>query len=89
MSRIKINIAAFIMASLPALALAQATPATPATPGIDKRQANQERRIQQGVNSGQLTGREAARGSLSDALPTQDCRATTTRSAQTVTATHQ
>ena len=31
------------------------------TPGIDKRQAEQERRIQQGVASGQLTGKEAAR----------------------------
>ncbi|MDP2706200.1 MAG: hypothetical protein Q8O70_01655 [Burkholderiales bacterium] len=31
------------------------------TPGIDKRQANQEKRIQQGVQSGQLTGKEAAR----------------------------
>lgn len=61
MSKIKISIAAFMMTALPALALAQATPATPATPGIDKRQANQERRIQQGVKSGQLTGREAAR----------------------------
>lgn len=40
---------------LPALALAQATP------GVDQRQANQERRIQQGVQSGQLTPREAAR----------------------------
>ncbi len=61
MSKIKISIAAFMMTALPALALAQATPATPATPGIDQRQANQERRIQQGVKSGQLTGREAAR----------------------------
>ena len=58
MSRIKISIAAFMMAALPALALAQATSATS---GIDKRQASQERRIQQGVKSGQLTGREAAR----------------------------
>lgn len=31
------------------------------TPGIDARQANQERRIDQGVASGQLTQREAAR----------------------------
>jgi uncharacterized membrane protein YebE (DUF533 family) len=40
--------------------LAQAAPATGAasTPGIDKRQANQERRIDQGVASGQLTKRE-------------------------------
>ena len=32
-----------------------------ATPKFDQRQANQERRIQQGVQSGQLTEREAAR----------------------------
>jgi len=31
------------------------------TPQIDQRQANQERRIEQGVRSGQLTRREAAR----------------------------
>ena len=31
------------------------------TPGIDQRQVNQEQRIQQGVQSGSLTGREAAR----------------------------
>ena len=44
-------------------ALAQTPPARDpaATPGIDKRQANQDKRIQQGVQSGQLTGREAAR----------------------------
>jgi hypothetical protein len=32
-----------------------------ATPGIDKRQANQEKRIDQGVKSGELTKREANR----------------------------
>src|SRR3972149_8199531 len=45
-------------------AFAQTTPPardTAATPGIDKRQANQEKRIQQGVQPGQLTGKEAAR----------------------------
>ncbi|MDP1653442.1 MAG: hypothetical protein Q8L56_12050 [Rhodocyclaceae bacterium] len=31
------------------------------TPGIDQRQANQERRIDQGIASGSLTQREAAR----------------------------
>lgn len=31
------------------------------TPGIDKRQANQDRRIQKGIDSGQLTDREAHR----------------------------
>jgi opacity protein-like surface antigen len=32
-----------------------------ATPRFDQRQANQQQRIDQGVASGQLTGREAAR----------------------------
>ncbi|MFN3884323.1 MAG: hypothetical protein ACK4Q4_06140 [Rhodocyclaceae bacterium] len=32
-----------------------------ATPGIDQRQMKQERRIDQGIASGQLTAREAAR----------------------------
>ena len=41
---------------LPTLAFAQAN-----TPGIDQRQANQERRIDQGVASGSLTQREANR----------------------------
>jgi uncharacterized membrane protein YebE (DUF533 family) len=31
------------------------------TPNIDKREANQQQRIEQGVQSGQLTNREAAR----------------------------
>jgi hypothetical protein len=34
---------------------------TPATPRIDQRQANQQKRIDQGVASGQLTPAEAAR----------------------------
>lgn len=47
-------------------AFAQTTSTPPAkdpaaTPGIDKRQANQQKRIDQGVKSGQLTGKEAAR----------------------------
>lgn len=41
---------------LPTLAFAQAN-----TPGVDQRQANQERRIDQGVASGSLTPREARR----------------------------
>ncbi|MBK7051851.1 MAG: hypothetical protein IPH54_14515 [Rhodoferax sp.] len=32
-----------------------------ATPRLDQRQANQEKRIEQGVASGQLTEKEAAR----------------------------
>jgi hypothetical protein len=61
MSKLKTSIAALVIAALPALALAQATPATPATPNIDKRQAEQQKRIDQGVKSGQLTPREAAK----------------------------
>jgi hypothetical protein len=41
---------------LPALAFAQAN-----TPRVDQRQANQERRIEQGLASGSLTQREANR----------------------------
>jgi hypothetical protein len=41
--------------------LAQAASAPAATPGIDRRQANQEKRIDQGIASGQLTPREARR----------------------------
>ena len=45
-----------------AFAQAPAAPTGPqATPRIDQRQANQEKRIDQGVTSGQLTGREAVR----------------------------
>lgn len=45
-----------------AATLAGAALAGPAdTPGLDKRQVNQEKRIQQGVKSGQLTPEEAAR----------------------------
>ena len=47
--------------ALPALAFAQTPPNPAATPSIDKRQANQEKRIDQGVASGQLTNRETAR----------------------------
>lgn len=47
---------AAIAVVLPTLAFAQAN-----TPGIDQHQANQERRIDQGVVSGSLTQREANR----------------------------
>jgi hypothetical protein len=42
-------------------AFAQAASSPAATPGIDKRQANQEKRIDQGVASGQLNKRETRR----------------------------
>src|SRR2546423_14644665 len=49
--------AAFLLACVALTAIAQ----TPSTPRIDQRQANQERRIEQGEKSGQLTQKEAAR----------------------------
>jgi uncharacterized membrane protein YebE (DUF533 family) len=49
--------AAFILACAALSALAQ----TSSTPRIDQRQANQERRIEQGEKSGQLTPKEATR----------------------------
>ncbi len=57
--------ATLLLAGLTTLA-AQAQTAAPApnpaaTPGIDKRQAIQEKRIDQGVASGELTRREANR----------------------------
>jgi len=58
MSKFKTCVATLVIAALPALAFAQATPATPK---IDKRQTEQQQRIGQGVQSGQLTKREAAR----------------------------
>jgi len=61
MSKFKTSIAALVIAALPALAYAQAAPpAGTATPNIDKRKAEQQQRIDQGVKSGQLTDREAA-----------------------------
>ncbi len=61
MSTFKTSIAILSIVALPTLALAQGASAAGATPGIDKRQVNQERRIEQGVKSGQLTNREAGR----------------------------
>ena len=45
-----------VLAAFPLPVLAQTN-----TPNIDQRQANQQQRIDQGVKSGQLTGKEAAR----------------------------
>ncbi len=58
----KLIIAATLTSLLTATAFAQ-TPAAPGTntPRIDKREANQAARIEQGVASGALTGKEAAR----------------------------
>ena len=58
----KFIIAAVLSSLMSAAAFAQA-PAVPGTntPKIDKREANQAARIDQGVASGALTGKEAAR----------------------------
>ena len=57
---LKHMIAAVVVVTVPALSYAQ-SPDPAATPGIDKRQAQQQQRIDQGVQSGELTQREAAR----------------------------
>ena len=60
----KTTIVALAMAVLPGLALAQTTPATPSEKAgarIDQRQANQQKRIDEGVKSGELNKHEAAR----------------------------
>jgi len=63
--KLKIAFAALIVSAftLPALAQSQTTTAPvkdpAATPGIDKRLANQDKRMQQGVQSGRLTPQEA------------------------------
>ena len=60
---IKSSLLLAVLAAITLPALAQTAPAKDpaATPGIDKRQANQQQRIDQGVKSGELTSREAAR----------------------------
>jgi len=57
---IKTIIAAALIAAIPALSHAQAKDPA-ATPGIDKRQEIQQKRIDQGVQSGELNKRETAR----------------------------
>ena len=50
-----------LASAVAALAFALPAAAQTATPRVDQRQANQERRIDQGVQSGQLNAKEAAR----------------------------
>ncbi len=50
-----------IAAAVAAVVAVPAFAQSAATPGIDQRQANQERRIDQGVASGELNARETAR----------------------------
>jgi hypothetical protein len=58
--KLKSLMVAALVVAFPAMALAQ-SPDTTSTPRIDKRQANQEKRIEKGVQSGQLNKKEAAR----------------------------
>jgi hypothetical protein len=58
--RFKSTLIALVIAGLPGIAAAQA-PDTASTPRIDKRQQNQEKRIDKGARSGQLTDKEATR----------------------------
>jgi hypothetical protein len=53
--------ATVLAATLAALALPVLAQTTPQTPRVDQRQVNQERRIDQGVASGALNDKEAAR----------------------------
>jgi hypothetical protein len=59
--RTPITLAALAFAAVSAFAQTPAPAASAATPRVDARQANQEKRIEQGVNSGQLTARETLR----------------------------
>ena len=64
MNKIKAAVVAVSLAFAGAAFAQGTTPpaANPAaTPGIDKRQENQQKRIDAGVKSGQLTDKEAAR----------------------------
>ena len=51
----------FITLVVAAVIALPASAQTQSTPRVDQRQANQERRIEQGEKSGALTGKEAAR----------------------------
>ena len=58
MNVIRSTLIAALIAALPGIALAQDTKSTPR---IDQRQENQEKRIDQGAKSGQLTDKETKR----------------------------
>jgi hypothetical protein len=59
--KFSIMIATLAAAVLPGIAAAQTMPSDAAGARIDQRQANQAQRIDQGVKSGELNAREAAR----------------------------
>lgn len=57
----KSTVIALMLAVLPAIALAQSSGGTNSTLRIDQRQETQQQLIEHGVQSGQLTAKEAAR----------------------------
>jgi CRISPR/Cas system CSM-associated protein Csm2 small subunit len=57
---VKMTVVLIALAATSGVALAQSN-GTSSTPRIDQRQANQQKRIDEGVRSGALTNREAAR----------------------------
>ena len=57
---VKFFLPGLVMVAMSASVLAQSS-GTTSTPRIDQRQANQEKRIEQGQKSGQLTEKEAKR----------------------------
>ncbi len=61
--KLKTTLIAIVIAVLPGLGLAQTPPAPGNNAGarIDQRQANQQKRIDEGVKSGDLNQKEAAR----------------------------
>jgi hypothetical protein len=61
MSNLKTLVAGAALALVSIGAFAQAASSPAATPGIDKRQANQEKRIDNGIASGALNKRETRR----------------------------
>lgn len=61
MTKFQTMLAAAVIGASTLPAFAQAPATTPSTPNLDKREANQQRRIDQGVKSGQLTPQEAER----------------------------
>jgi hypothetical protein len=61
MIQLKTTLFAAFLSAVSLTTLAQTAPNPAATPGIDQRQANQEKRIDQGVASGSLTQKEAKR----------------------------
>ena len=61
MNKLQTILAAAVIGAFSLPAFSQAPATAPSTPNLDKREANQQRRIDEGVKSGQLTPQEATR----------------------------